>query len=367
VTTDICVPGSVVDRTPNLSRRTRSLRSIERVCHVPALRVRTAVGERHTPGLVQPAVAGPEVGTSVPSASIRDPVDDSHGVSHHGGMSILESEDRDRSPEDRRAGHDLANERRSRRELRELLLSTARDILREEGLQTASTNLTFKRVFERVERTTGRSVTNASVIRRVWDNMADFQADVLVSIAKDERRPELGRTLDAVGRTLQECDLSSVTSRQAALQELCRVGGEATTGAASDSTLWSAWIGVLAIATTAPDADQRERMISALLNGFDAMASYWEGTFTGLTGYLGFRLRAPKTMRQFADAVLAWTEGQTIRQRISGVAPRLSLPTGPDGGMQVWTLFSVGLEGLVLQFFEPDPDFIPPDQSSSLP
>ena len=266
---------------------------------------------------------------------------------------------------DRRAGQDLANERRSRRELRELLLSTARDILREEGLQTASTNLTFKRVFERVERTTGRSVTNASVIRRVWDNMADFQADVLVSMAEDERRPELGPTLDVVARTLQECDLTSVTSRQAVLQELCRVGGEATTGAATDSTLWSAWIGVLAIATTAPDAEQRERMVSALLSGFDAMASYWEGTFTGLTGYLGFRLRAPKTMRQFADALLAWAEGQTIRQRISGVAPRMSLPTGPDGQMQEWTLFSVGLEGLMLQFFEPDPDFIPPDPASS--
>jgi len=172
-------------------------------------------------------------GNCVPGTSIRVPVDDSPGVAHHGGMSILESEDRDLSPVDRSAGNDLATERRSRRELRELLLSTARDILREEGLQTASTNLTFKRVFERVERTTGRSVTNASVIRRVWDNMADFQADVLVSIAEDEQRPELGPTLDVVGRTLQECDLASVTSRQAVLQELCRVGGEATTGAAT--------------------------------------------------------------------------------------------------------------------------------------
>ncbi len=267
---------------------------------------------------------------------------------------------------DRSAGNDLATERRSRRELRELLLSTARDILREEGLQTASTNLTFKRVFERVERTTGRTVTNASVIRRVWDNMSDFQADVLVSIAQDEQRPELGPTLDVVARTLQECDLTSVASRQAVLRELCRVGGETTTGAASDSTLWSAWIGVLAVATTAPDAEQRERMVGALNSGFDAMASYWEGTFTGLTGYLGFRLRAPMTMRQFADAALAWAEGQTIRQRISGVAPRMSLPTGPDGGMQEWTLFGVGLEGLMLQFFEPDPDFVPPDPASSL-
>ena len=89
-------------------------------------------------------------------------------------MSLLESHDRDRPNLEATVGSEVSKERQSRDELRKLLLATAREILDEEGIQTASSNLTFKRVFERVERTTGRTVTNASVIRRIWDNMAQF-------------------------------------------------------------------------------------------------------------------------------------------------------------------------------------------------
>ena len=275
-------------------------------------------------------------------------------------MSLLESHGRDRSNPEGPVASEVSKERKSRDELRKLLLATAREILDEEGIQTASSNLTFKRVFERVERTTGRTVTNASVIRRIWDNMAEFQADVLVDISHDERRPELDQTLQALTSVLDGCDLSTLASRQRALRELCRIGGEASTVATSDSTLWSVWINVLAVATTAPDPEQQERMIGGLLDGYETLAGFWEGTFTGLFGYLGFRIRWPMTMRQFTDAALAWSEGQSIRQRVSGTFIRLTLPTGPEDQMQEWTLFGVGIEALVGQFFEPDPSFIPP-------
>ena len=78
------------------------------------------------------------------------------------------------------------------------MLETGREILQEEGIQTGSTNLTFKRVFDRVERDTGRRLSNASVIKRIWDNQADYQADVLVAIAHDEQRPEVAETVAAV-------------------------------------------------------------------------------------------------------------------------------------------------------------------------
>jgi hypothetical protein len=274
-------------------------------------------------------------------------------------MSVLESHGRDHPNEEGQTGFEVSKDRQSREELRKLLLATARDILDDEGIQTVSSNLTFKRVFERVERTTGRTVTNASVIRRIWDNMAEFQADVLVDISRDERRPELDRTLELLTGVLVGCDLTDLASRRQVLRELCRTGGEASTLATSDSNLWSMWVNVLAVATTAPDSEQRERMASGLLDGFDSLATMWEGNFTGLFGYLGFRVREPMTMRQFTEAALAWSEGQAIRQRVSGAVSRLSLPTGPDGEMQEWTLFGVGIEALVQQFFEPDPSFVP--------
>src|SRR6202140_5471028 len=86
--------------------------------------------------------------------------------------------------------------KQSREDLRATLLAAGQEILHEEGLKTASRNLTFKRVFERVERESGLRLTNASVIGRVWENQPDYQADVLVSIAQDRGRPEIGLTID---------------------------------------------------------------------------------------------------------------------------------------------------------------------------
>ena len=69
--------------------------------------------------------------------------------------------------------------RLARAELRSMLLEAALEILREEGLHTGSVNITFKRVSDRVRVRTGIQVTNGSVIKRIWENQAEFQATSL--------------------------------------------------------------------------------------------------------------------------------------------------------------------------------------------
>jgi hypothetical protein len=154
--------------------------------------------------------------------------------------------------------------RQRREELRDLLLKAGQEVVQQEGIETAPSNLTFKQVFERVESVTGRHVTNASVIRRLWENQADFQADVLVAIAQDEERPEVDLTLQAVSTVLKDVNLFSAESRLYALQELCRVGGAASSSAIARSPSWSLWISVLTIATTTSDLEQRKRIGAAL-------------------------------------------------------------------------------------------------------
>ncbi len=250
--------------------------------------------------------------------------------------------------------------RLARDELRSLLLEAGREILYEEGIDTGSTNLTFKRVFDHIEERTGLQLTNASVIRRVWENQADFQADVLVVIAQDEGRPEVDLTLQAVISVLDGADLSTVESRMAAMQQLCRIGGAASSDAVADSANWPLWISVLAIATTTSNPTQRSRVRAALMDGYGTVTKFWEETYGGLMEFLGLRVRRPWTIRQFTIAVTAFSEGYSLRQHVEGDLERFMRPTGPGGEDQEWTLFATGLEALVLQFFEPDPTFVPP-------
>jgi len=259
---------------------------------------------------------------------------------------------------------DAAEPRRtrlSRSELRAFVLNAGRQILLEEGIETGSNNLTFKRVFERVERTTGVQVTNASVIRRVWENQADFQADVLVAVAQDESRPEIDLTLQAVATVLDGVDLTSVDSRLAAMRELCRVGGGASSDAIADSPNWSLWISVMAIGTTSA-VDQRHRVRAALLDGYGSVTKFWEEVYGGLIGFLGLRPRAPWTTHDFTVAATALSEGYSLRSHVEGDLGRCLRPTGPGRQDQEWTVFAIGLEALATQYFEPDPGFTPPSR-----
>ena len=215
-------------------------------------------------------------------------------------------------------------------------------------------------MFDRVERDTGRRLSNASVIKRIWDNQADYQADVLVAIAHDEQRPEVEDTMAAVQRVLASVDLSSVEGRLATMSELCRVAGATSHRIISESTSWSLWVSIVTIATTTPNEEQSKRMRAALMEGYELTTALWAGIYGGLMAMLGLRPRAPRTLEQFAIAVSSLTEGDSFRQHVEGSTVTLDLPTGPDGEMRKWTLYSVAVEALALQFFEPDPDFRPP-------
>jgi len=251
----------------------------------------------------------------------------------------------------------------TRDELRSLLLETGRTLLIEEGMGTGVDNLTFKRVFDRVAADTGRRISNASVIRRVWENLADYQADVLVTIAAQDGLGEFEGTFAAMTPVLASMDVSTPEARDRSLREACRVGGTANITVLLDSPDWWLWISVwsLAMADARADDDQRvdrqQRIRDALSEGYESVTSMWENAYTGLVGTFGLRPRSPLTVRQFTVAIGALAEGCSLRQRLDPGMVDILRPTGPGGEEQAWTVFGLGLEALVHQFFEPDPEW----------
>ncbi|HEY4929417.1 MAG TPA: hypothetical protein VIH95_09740 [Acidimicrobiales bacterium] len=258
---------------------------------------------------------------------------------------------------------DSRSRRRTKEEIRELVMDAGRSILVEEGLGVGAGDLTFKRAFERVEATTGERLTNASVIRRVWENQADFQTDVLASVASaGESNGELNSTIEAVAPLFAALDRSSPEARLRSVSDVCRVAGEASFHAMVDSRSWSLWVGVWVLTATSSPTPHSDRLRRALVDGYELDTTRWGEMHGGLAAHLGMRLRAPFTLRQFTVAVGALVEGCVLRQIGADDLALIERPTGPGGTMQPWTLFAVGLEALTRQFFELDPDWVPPDE-----
>ncbi len=252
----------------------------------------------------------------------------------------------------------MQSTRRSREELRATLVAEGRAILLAEGLEAGSSNLTFKRVFDRVEARSGLRITNASVIRRIWENQADFQADVLITIAWDEaRRAQVsGRRVLAM---LETFDLTSPESRARALREVCRVEGNASSTAMDHSANWQLWIGVIAMASSAAAPELQTRIKAAVAEEYESVTRFWSRNFTSLVALLGFRVREPWSIDHFSTAAIAYAEGCALRQLACRDTGTVTRGTGPDGDGQDWSAYATGMEALVLQYFEPDPDYVP--------
>ena len=161
--------------------------------------------------------------------------------------------------------------RQSREELRDLLLRAGGSVLRQEGLGTGVETVTFKKVFDRVEEETGIRLTNASVIRRVWRNQAEFQADVLVDLVLEGNVDEVDLTVGAVGPILADVDRRTPESRQRAMRELCRVGGAANLEVMRQSGNWPIWIGVWALAASGEPFEYRKDIREALASGYSCL------------------------------------------------------------------------------------------------
>jgi hypothetical protein len=94
------------------------------------------------------------------------------------------------------------------------------------------------------------------------------------------------------------------------------------------------------------------------------VTEFWEGIYGWLIEFFGFRMREPRTIRQFTIAVTALNEGYSLREHVNGNIEHFILPTGRNGEDQEWTLFGAGLEALAHRFIEPDPGFTPPSQET---
>lgn len=234
-------------------------------------------------------------------------------------------------------------------------------MLREEGVSIGAGRITFKRVFDELQREQGIRITHASVIGRIWENQEAFQRDVTAAIALDDSSEEATSTLIKMIAIVDEADLRSLAGRWQAVVDLSRLIGESSLDDLLNSTTWPTWVGVWAGASSQSSADVDPVLSEALGASYEALAENYSLVFEEIFFNLGLRIKQPYEVRHLAVAIAAMAEGCALRDRYDRQTLRgIERATGPDGRNQTWTLLGIGIESLCRQMIEAVPRWRPP-------
>lgn len=253
--------------------------------------------------------------------------------------------------------------RRTREETKQLVLDAAVDLVRIEGLGAEPTTVTYQKVFDHLEATTGVRVTRASVHERIWTSQEDFQFEVLLQLSEPE--DAMAPTYDAA---LEIYNRTEGLTPMARAQQIARVAASLNLRLAEKDSLFYSWIGItMSVAKDRGVSPARTRQLR------DAVAATYarlEGrgleTLRTLCELVGIRPRhdlftdPEEGFLMAARLGNALSEGSSVRTRFdASQLPEVELRTGPDGQSQTWSTFAAGYWALIESLFEIDPEVHP--------
>lgn len=145
-------------------------------------------------------------------------------------------------------------------------------------------------------------------------------------------------------------DTSTAEGRKRAISEMVRVVGGFNHELLDTSEEWKLYNALRTAALTREGSEAPE-IIELLRNGEDLIIDAYSRLFSESAQLFGLRLRSEVSIEQFSACAHGLNEGLTAR--LSSRYQRSNIMrAGDDGDLAEWTLFAIGLEALVYQFFE---------------
>ncbi|WP_314504410.1 hypothetical protein [uncultured Microbacterium sp.] len=231
--------------------------------------------------------------------------------------------------------------RRTADDTRRLILETGIQMLLERGATAGVQHIRLQEVLRSVGLTTGAAY-------RIWADQSDFHRDLAVEMVGMRFAPPVTSAAIAIQEVLDDSDgtLDDV-ARVAALDFVTYASKFHLEPESRDS---HAFITALALRTAA-GAWPELRVASAERHqgSIDAFAAF----YAALLARYGRRMRAPLTIVEFTEAMAALGEGFAVRAAQGLDHPVFDLPEGGELPAGEWTLFGLGIRGLVEGFTVP--------------
>ncbi len=227
--------------------------------------------------------------------------------------------------------------RRTADETRRLILEAAIQMLLERGATAGVQHIRLQEVLRSVGLTTGAAY-------RIWADQTEFHRDLAVEMVGLRFAPPVASAASAISEVLESGGSLQDVARTAALDHVTYTSKFHTEPASRDS---HAFITALALRTAA-GAWPELRVASADRHRGSIVA--FAEFYAALLQRFGRRVRSPLTIVDFTEAMAALGEGFAIRAAEGLDHPEYDIPEDAELPSGRWTLFGIGILGLVEAF-----------------
>lgn len=253
--------------------------------------------------------------------------------------------------------------RRKRADLKQLVLTAGLEVLERDGIGIGAEDLTYAKVFEHLEASTGVRVTRGSVHERIWDSQRQFQLDILAHIADWDFVSAIDDTRAQLDVLVAEADLSTHASRADSMRSILRVAPMDNLRRNQQTSKWALWHATVNSALSHPDGGDENvaALRTVATESYQKLFAAWAELYFDAGLQLGHHPRSIPGMtdRQLIDKwttmVLALADGFAIRLG-AGLIDTFELPTGPAGALETWDDFGFALWQAMPAYMENPPD-----------
>jgi AcrR family transcriptional regulator len=233
--------------------------------------------------------------------------------------------------------------RRTADDTRRLILEAALQMLLERGATAGVQHIRLQEVLRSVGLTTGAAY-------RIWADQTDFHRDLAVEMVGLRFAPPVTSASTAIQEVLDSGGSLDDVARVAALDFVMYASKFHLEPESRDS---HAFITALALRTAAgswpelrvASAERHRGSIAAFAQFYGALLQRY-----------GRRVRSPLTIVDFTEAMAALGEGFAVRAAEGLDHPTYDIPEGGELPSGEWTLFGIGIQGLVAAFTIPISD-----------
>lgn len=256
--------------------------------------------------------------------------------------------------------------RRTRAELRDLMLTAGKDILFEIEPTLGFEQLTYSTVFEHAQTAYGQRVTIGSVHERIWKSQRDFQLDVVAAALRDTLPVGPDNALDSAAAVIANADLSTPASRRYALQSAIRLSSDEIHTAAFPQAIDLAHTIRFRLWELGPGHPEAQGFTDAITELRTASTDGYSNVVRLIMKYIGVRVRAqagdPDEVVETV-AILGNATNVGLRTDVLAAARRTrQIPSGPDGELEEWFPDAIALWAYVQSMFELDGDELTDDE-----